>query len=163
MDAARGHVVLMVAKEIDLASNMYHGAFTQTGFAGAARRALDPLNGGKAVIEDYTAYTPSAFAPQMFSAVPIVADGQTIAVFVAQIDIRTLDSLLSDNNGWRSTGQGETGEVQLVGDDRLLRRQSRFLLENPDTLLAQATENGLSSPLPDPTPTLPPPTLYSPY
>src|SRR5260370_15410610 len=131
MDAARGHVVLMVAKEIDFASNMYHGACTQTGFARVARRAVDPLNGGKAVIEDYTAYTPSAFAPQMFAAVPIVADGQTIAVFVAQIDIRTLNGLLSDNSGWRSTGQGNTGEVLLVGEDRLLRSQSRFMLENP--------------------------------
>jgi len=111
MDAATGDVVYTVAKEIDFASNMYNGAFTQSGFARVARRALDPRNGGKAVIEDYTAYMPSAFAPQMFAAVPIVADGQTIAVFVAQIDIQTLNGLLSDNNGWRSTGQGETGEV----------------------------------------------------
>ncbi len=162
MDAATGDVVYTVAKEIDFASNMYHGAFTQTGFARAARRALDPLNGGKAVIEDYTAYTPSAFAPQMFSAVPIVADGQTIAVFVAQIDIRTLDSLLSDNNGWRSTGQGETGEVQLVGDDRLLRSQSRFMLENPDKFLAQAQANGLSRSIADQIRTLGTTILYMP-
>jgi hypothetical protein len=87
MDAATGDVVYTVAKEIDFASNMYNGAFTQSGFARVARRALDPRNGGKAVIEDYTPYTPSGFAPQMFAAVPIVADGQTIAVFVAQIDI----------------------------------------------------------------------------
>jgi class 3 adenylate cyclase len=162
MDAATGDVVYTVAKEIDFASNMYHGAFTQTGFARVARRALDPLNGGKAVIEDYTAYTPSAFAPQMFAAVPVVADGQTIAVFVAQIDIRTLDSLLSDNNGWRSTGQGETGEVQLVGDDRLLRSQSRFMVENPDRFLAQAQANGLSRSIADQIRTLGTTILYMP-
>ena len=149
MDAATGDVVYTVAKEIDFASNMYHGAFTQTGFARVARRALDPLNGGKAVIEDYTAYTPSAFAPQMFAAVPVVADGQTIAVFVAQIDIRTLDGLLTDNGGWRSTGQGETGEVLLVGDDRRLRSQSRFMVENPDKFLAEAQANGLSRSIAD--------------
>jgi class 3 adenylate cyclase len=143
MDAATGDVVYTVAKEIDFASNMYNGAFTQSGFARVARRALDPRNGGKAVIEDYTAYTPSAFAPQMFAAVPIVADGQTIAVIVTQIDIRTLNGLLSDNNGWRSTGQGNTGEVQLVGEDRLLRGQSRFMVENPDKFLVQAQANGL--------------------
>jgi class 3 adenylate cyclase len=143
MDAATGDVVYTVAKEIDFASNMYNGAFTQSGFARVARRALDPRNGGKAVIEDYTAYTPSAFAPQMFAAMPIVADGQTIAVIVTQIDIRTLNGLLSDNNGWRSTGQGNTGEVQLVGEDRLLRGQSRFMVENPDKFLVQAQANGL--------------------
>jgi class 3 adenylate cyclase len=143
MDAATGDVVYTVAKEADFASNMYTGAFAQSGFARVAKRALDPRNGGKAVVEDYTAYTPSAFAPQMFAAVPVIADGQTIGVFVAQIDIRTLNSLLTDNNGWRSTGQGETGEVLLIGEDRLSRSQSRFMIENPDKFLAQAQASGL--------------------
>jgi len=143
MDAATGDVVYTVMKETDFGSNMYNGAFTQSGFARAAKRALDPRNGGKAVIEDYTAYTPSAFLPQMFAAVPIIADGQTIGVFVAQIDIRALNNLLTDNNGWRSTGQGETGEVTLIGEDRLMRSQSRFMIENPEKYLAQAQAFGL--------------------
>jgi class 3 adenylate cyclase len=162
MDAATGDVVYTVAKEIDFASNMYNGAFTQSGFARVARRALDPRNGGKAIIEDYSAYTPSAFAPQMFAAMPVVADGQTIAVFVAQIDIRTLNGLLSDNNGWHSTGQGNTGEVQLVGEDRLLRGQSRFMVENPDKFLAQAQANGLSRSIADQIRTLGTTILYMP-
>jgi class 3 adenylate cyclase len=143
MDAVTGDVVYTVAKETDFASNMYNGAFAQSGFARVAKRALDPRNGGRAVIEDYTAYTPSAFLPQMFAAVPVIADGQTIGVFVAQIDIRGLNNLLTDNNGWRSTGQGETGEVLLTGEDRLLRSQSRFMLENPDLFVAQIQADGL--------------------
>ena len=143
MDAATGDVVYTVAKETDFGSNMYNGAFTQSGFARVAKRALDPRNGGKPVIEDYTAYTPSAFLPQMFAAVPIIADGQTIGVFVAQIDIRALNNLLNDNNDWRSTGQGETGEVLLTGEDRLMRSQSRFLIQSPDRFLAQVQAYGL--------------------
>jgi class 3 adenylate cyclase len=143
MDAATGDVVYTVAKETDFGSNMYNGAFAQSGFARVAKRALDPRNGGKAVIEDYTAYTPSAFLPQMFAAVPIIADGQTIGVFVAQIDIRALNNLLTDNNGWRSTGQGETGEVLLTGEDRLMRSQSRFMIESRDKFLAQIQADGL--------------------
>ena len=143
LDAVTGDVVYTVAKETDFASNMYHGAFTQSGFARVVQRALDPRNGGKAVVEDYTAYIPSALAPQMFAAVPIIADAQTIGVFVAQIDILTLNNLLTDNNGWRSVGQGETGEVLLTGEDRLLRSQSRFLIENPETFVAQLKASGL--------------------
>src|SRR3984957_13957368 len=145
MDAATGDVVYTVAKETDFASNMYNGAFAQSGFARVAKRALDPRNGGKPVIEDYTAYTPSAFLPQMFAAVPIIDDGQTIGVFVAQIDIGALNNLLTDNNGWRSTGQGETGEVLLTGEDQLMRSQSRFMIENPDQFLAEAQTYGLST------------------
>jgi hypothetical protein len=42
LDAATGDVVYTVAKETDFASNMYHGAFTQSGFARVVQRALDP-------------------------------------------------------------------------------------------------------------------------
>ena len=149
MDAATGDVVYTVAKEPDFGSNMYHGAFVQSGFAHVAQRALDPKNGGKAVIEDFSAYMPSAFAPQMFTAVPIIADGQTIGVFVAQIDISALNSLLTDDNGWRLTGQGETGEVQLVGEDRLLRSQSRFLVQDPTRFLADLQANGMPTSVAD--------------
>jgi len=41
------------------------------------------------------------------------------------------------------SGKGETGEVLLTGEDRLLRSQSRFLIENPDKFVAQAEANGL--------------------
>jgi hypothetical protein len=95
------------------------------------------------VVEDYTPYMPSGFAPQIFTAVPIIADGLTIGVFVAQIDIHTLDDLLTDQHGWRTTGQGDTGEVILVGEDRLYRSQSRFMATEPDRFLAQVQANGV--------------------
>jgi hypothetical protein len=47
------------------------------------QRALEPRNGGKAVAEHYRSCTPLAFALQIFAAVPIIADGQMIATFVA--------------------------------------------------------------------------------
>ena len=43
------------------------------------------------MIQDFTPYPPSGFAPQLFTAVPITSDGRTIAVFVAQIDIDALN------------------------------------------------------------------------
>ncbi len=138
VDAATGDVVYTVAKEPDFASNMYRGPFAQSGFARVAQRALDPKNGGRAVMADYSAYMPSAFMPQIFTAVPIIADGQTIGVFVAQIDVSTLNALLIDSGHWQETGEGRTGEVLMVGEDRLLRSQSRFLATDPNTFLAQA-------------------------
>ena len=145
MDAASGDVVYTVAKEVDFGSNMYHGPFARSGFALAAKQALDPENGGKAVVEDSSPYMPTYFAPQMFTAVPIIADGQTIGVFVAQVDIDALNDLLTDQNGWRQTGQGETGEVQLIGEDLLMRSQSRFMATDPNRFLAEVKANGTPS------------------
>jgi class 3 adenylate cyclase len=162
MDAATGDVVYTVAKEPDFASNMYHGPFAQSGFAAVARRALDPENGGKAVVGDFSAYMPSAFLPQMFTAVPIVADGQTIAVFVAQINVGALNALLTDGGDWEATGQGKTGEVLMVGEDRLLRSQSRFMATDPGKFLEQARANGLPQSVADQIRTLGTTILYMP-
>lgn len=149
MDAETGDVVYGGAKEPDFGTNMYNGAHARSGFARAAQRALDPQNGGKAVVEDFSPYMPSAFAPQMFAAVPIISGGQTIGVFVAQINIRTLDSLLTDDRRWQTTGQGETGEVQLVGQDRLMRSQSRFFATDPEKYLKDVQANGLPTSIAD--------------
>ena len=62
----------------------------------------------------------------------------------------------------RSTGQGETGEVLLTGEDRLLRCQSRFLIENPDRFIAQAKASGLPASTADQIRTLGTTILYMP-
>lgn len=143
VDARTGDIVYTVAKETDFGTNLYHGPYARSGLARVVQRALDPRNGGAAVIEDYTPYEPSAFAPQMFTAVPVVIDGQAIGVFTAQIDIKTLNGLVTDNERWQEAGQGDTGEVLLVGEDRLLRSESRFRFESPASFLDQAEADGL--------------------
>jgi class 3 adenylate cyclase len=143
IDAQTGDVVYTVVKETDFGSNLFNGPYAQSGLANAVRKALDPRNGGKAVIEDYTPYVPSALAPQMFTAIPIVVDGRTLAVFAAQVDIKALNDLVTDDGQWVESGQGETGEVILVGQDRLLRSQSRFMTEDPAKFLDEAQANGL--------------------
>jgi class 3 adenylate cyclase len=143
VDPAGGDILFSVNKEIDFLSNIYHSPFGRSSFAQIVERALDPRNAGEAVIQDYTAYPPSAFAPQLLTAVPVMTDGQPVAVVVAQIDVEALNRLLTDDGQWRQNGEGETGEVLLVGEDRLLRSQSRFLQEEPKKFLAELRDNGL--------------------
>ena len=94
------------------------------------------------MVEDYTPYEPSAFAPQMFTAVPITVNGQTLGVFTAQIAIKTLNGLVTDNGRWPGRAR-RYREVLLVGEDRLLRSQSRFMVEEPDEFLRDARADGL--------------------
>jgi class 3 adenylate cyclase len=143
VDPATGDVFYTVAKETDFLSNINNNPFGRSGFTTIVERALDPRNGGAAVIQDYTAYPPSAFEAQLFTAMPVIADGQTIAVLVAQIDVEGLDKLLTDNKQWRQNGAGESGEVQMVGEDHMMRSQSRFLQEDPQKFLALLRSNGM--------------------
>ncbi|MGI9528134.1 MAG: HAMP domain-containing protein, partial [Acidimicrobiia bacterium] len=53
-----------------------------------------------------------------------------------------LTDLVTSNGQWEETGLGETGEVYLVGEDGLLRTESRLFLEDPDAYLAAAAEAG---------------------
>ena len=143
VDPETGDVFYTVAKETDFLSNVRNDPFGRSGFAQIVERALDPRNGGQAVVQDFTPYPPSGFAPQLFTAAPIMQDGRTIAVFVAQIDVQALNRLLTDNGRWRESGQGETGEVMLVGEDHLARSQSRFMQENPQKLVSALRSDGV--------------------
>jgi class 3 adenylate cyclase len=143
VDAETGDVVYTVAKETDFSTNIYRGPYAESGLARVVQKALDPRNGGAPVVEDYTPYVPSALAPQMFTAVPIVVDGQTLGIFTAQIDIKTLNDMVTDQGRLQEAGEGRSGEVLLVGQDRLLRSQSRFMVEDPAQFLAQAQAEGL--------------------
>ena len=143
IDAQTGDVVYTVAKEADFGTNIYSGPYAESGLAHVVQRALDPRNGGAPVVVDYTPYIPAALAPQMFTAVPIVVDGQTLGVFTAQIDIKTLNDMVTDEGRSQEAGQGHSGEVLLVGQDRLLRSQSRFMAQDPSLFLEQTQAEGL--------------------
>ncbi len=40
---------------------------------------------------------------------------------------------MTGGNEWERDGLGKTGETYLVGPDHLMRSNSRFLIESPDT------------------------------
>src|SRR3954469_12970367 len=86
---------------------------------------------------------PAGFAPQLFTGVPIIADGRIIAVLVVQIDIDGLNDRLTDAGQWAANGQGETGEVLLVGDDHLLRSEARLMQTDPGRFLGTLAKDNL--------------------
>ncbi len=143
VDTATGDVVYSSAKEPDFASNVFHGSYAQSGLGRVVAKALDPRNGGGTVLEDYSSYAPAGLKPQMFAAYPLASGGRVIGVLVAQLDVTPIDALLSDDGRWAQTGQGQTGETVLVGEDRLFRSQSRMLQQEPDNFFRLVRDNGL--------------------
>ena len=143
VNAANGDVVYTAHGNPDFATNLLHGPYMRSGAALAFNAALDPRNGGRVVLQDFTAYPPARLAPEMFAAVPITRGGRIVGVFLAEIGVQTTDALLTDNHDWRKAGQGETGEVIMVGADRLFRSQSRFLTQDPEGFFRDLRGNGV--------------------
>ncbi|MFZ9000280.1 MAG: methyl-accepting chemotaxis protein [Bacteriovoracaceae bacterium] len=119
VDSKTGHIVYSVFKEIDFATSLLNGPFSQTNFADAFRQANKLKTSGDFVIVDYKGYTPSYEAPASFIASPIFDKGKKIGVLVFQMPIERLNKIMGER-----TGMGKTGETYLVGEDYLMRSDS---------------------------------------
>lgn len=124
-----GRIVYSVFKELDYATSLFDGPYSDTNFARVVRQARDKGARGDASwsIIDYAHYVPSYDAPAAFVAAPIM-DPQTggmVAVLAFQMPVDAINTMMSGNAGFTSTGQS-----YLAAADGLLRSQSRFSSEN---------------------------------
>jgi len=122
-----GRVVYTVFKEKDFATNIKTGPYAETGLGKACRRAL-ALSRGSFAFEDFAPYEPSYNVPAAFVASPIYdQNGEKIGVICFQFPVDRLNAIMSFGKKWKEVGLGESGEVYLVGPDKLMRNDSRFL------------------------------------
>jgi len=131
----KGNLVYSVYKELDYATNMNSGKWKETDLANAFRAAAKNAGSGKDVFFDFKPYAPSADAPASFIAKPVVgANGEFLGVLAYQMPIARMNAIMNDSNGL-----GETGESYIVGQDHLMRNDSRF--SNDSTILKRNIEN----------------------
>jgi methyl-accepting chemotaxis protein len=125
-----GNLVYSVYKELDYATNLNTGEWKSTDLGNSYR---DALNGNEAFY-DFQPYAPSADAPASFISRPIVSDaGTTLGVLVFQMPIDRLNAVMQV-----TAGMGETGETYIVGEDKLMRSDSRF--SEDSTILSRTVD-----------------------
>ena len=124
IEPVNGTIVYSVFKEIDFAGSLFNGAHRDSGLARVAREALS-LPQGRSAIVDFSDYLPSYGSPASFVASPIYSDDEVIGVLAFQMPVEGINDIMQIHEGL-----GETGEIILVGDDHLMRSQSRFNDEN---------------------------------
>ncbi len=124
-----GYIEYSVGKEDDFATSLSNGPYRETALAAVYQEARD--NPGAIAISDIQRYAPSAEAPALFIATSLAGD--TGGVMALQLP---MDSLL-EIMGY-SGGMGDTGETYLVGQDHLMRSDSRFMATS--TVLVQAVD-----------------------
>lgn len=141
-----GHIYYSVEKEDDFATSLRDGPWRDTGLGNVYRRALASV--GAVVMSDLENYGPSNGDPAIFMADTIVSpEGDTLGVIAFQLPTSRILSIMN-----YTSGMGETGETYLVGEDLMMRSNSRFsedstvLEQQVDTLtvgLALAGEEGV--------------------
>ena len=124
-----GYVVYSTFKEKDFATNLLNGPYKNSGLARAYKNALN-LNKGEISLNDFNPYEPSYNSPSAFIATPIfIENNERIGVLIFQFPIAILNSIMSFDGKYEKAGLGKTGEVYLVGKDKLIKNDSRFTKE----------------------------------
>ncbi|MES2670915.1 MAG: methyl-accepting chemotaxis protein [Pseudomonadota bacterium] len=130
VDAQTGVVVYTYFKELDFATSLRDGIWSQSGLGQAYRNAMASKTADAVLITDYAPYRPSYDDQASFVSTPIIEDGRTIGVFVVQLPIDRVNQIMTFNDKWKEVGLGESGETYLVGQDKTPRSVSRFMKEN---------------------------------
>ncbi len=132
----RGTVLYTDFKEQDYVTNLITGPYKDTGLARAFTGALR-LSEGEIAFDDFAPYEPSYNLPAAFIGTPVFSDGRREGVFIIQIPIDRINRIMTFNGNYQSAGLGNSGESYLVGPDRRMRNDSRFIEELTDPLVRQ--------------------------
>ncbi len=126
----QGDIIYTVVHEPDFATNLLDGPYSDQNIAGAFRQGRQA-----ATIVDFDHYAPSQGQPASFVASPIRKDDSVIGVLITQLPLDKIDAITQNR-----AGLGESGEVYIVGDDLLMRSDSRFATESTVLELMVETE-----------------------
>lgn len=138
-----GNVVYSVFKELDFATNLNSGAYSNSGLGKAFQGSSQQSKGHVSLI-DFEPYFPSYEAAASFMSTPVYQGSQRIGVLIFQMPIDAINAIMTNNKKWKEAGLGSSGETYLVGQDTLLRSQSRFLLQDKAAYLKALQEAGVS-------------------
>lgn len=131
----RGDMLYSVFKEVDFATNLRNGPYADSGIARVFNRAMSAAE-GQIVVEDFAPYLPSYNGAASFAAAPVFEHGKRLGVLIVQMPIDEINAIMTSGGLWADVGLGESGETYLLGQDRLARSMSRFLMEDPNGYLA---------------------------
>ncbi|MBU2971584.1 methyl-accepting chemotaxis protein [Pseudoalteromonas sp. C2R02] len=137
-----GHIVYSVFKESDFATSLLTGPYANTSIADAFKIANSFNNAQQVFQTDFASYLPSYQDPAAFIASPIFENGQKIAVLIFQMPIDNINAIMTSNEKWADVGFGLSGETYLVGSDKTMRNQSRFLIENKAAYVQALKQSG---------------------
>lgn len=128
-----GNILYSVKKEADFATSLADGPYRDSALANVYRWAAADEN-NSVYFSDLARYAPSDDAPAIFVAQRMVdEDGRPTGVMAMQLPTSQIVDIMQFDEG-----MGASGETYLVGQDMLMRSDSRFSSES--TVLNQRAD-----------------------
>jgi methyl-accepting chemotaxis protein len=117
-----GDIIYTVEKEADFGTNLFDGPYKDSGLADVFQRAITAERVDEVALSDIARYAPSNDAPAIFAG-KLVRDhaGEPLGVLALQLPSDEIADIMHF-----TAGMGESGETYLVGEDLLMRSDSRF-------------------------------------
>ena len=137
-----GRILYSVEKEVDFATSLSDGPYRGSNLAEVVRRAAASPKRGIVHFADFAPYGPSGSDPAAFLATPVIDGPRVVGVLAVQLSVDKLDAAMTGGGTWEREGLGESGQVYLVGPDRLMRSNSRFFLEDRAGYLTMLRDAG---------------------
>ncbi|KZN58824.1 methyl-accepting chemotaxis protein [Pseudoalteromonas luteoviolacea] len=129
-----GDVVYSVFKEVDFATSLTTGPFSDSGLARAFQVASGQTTRQGNFI-DFAPYLPSYNAAAGFISAAIIDDGVLLGVLVFQLPVDEINNMLTFSGQWKAQGLGDTGEIYVVNQAKKLLTNSRFFVEDKSQFL----------------------------
>jgi len=131
-----GNIVYTDLKEKDFATNLSDGVYANTGLAKVYKKALN-LDIGEIAFEDFEPYEPSYNQYSSFIATPIFIDGKKAGILAFQMPVDMITKIMQFDKMYQTAGLGKTGESYLVGEDYMMRSNSRFQKDIDNKLIQE--------------------------
>ena len=144
IDAETEKVVYVVEKAVGLGSNFSGGSLANSSVAELFETLRDRGEPGSFAVADFEAFRPYFGEPGAFIGSPIFDRSKLIGVLLLHFPVAEINRIMTGNGQWEADGLGETGETFLVGPDRLMRSQSRFLVEDEANYLQELQKQQVS-------------------
>ena len=129
---ARGNVVYTAYKGVELGTNILTGPYRGEGrMPELFQKAMATNDIGYSASTDFAEYLPAG-GPTAWMLTPIGPPGRATGVLVLEYPIGIVNKLMTAEQQWERAGMGRTGETYVVGDDDLMRSDSRLFLQDPE-------------------------------
>lgn len=141
VDVETGRLVYTVAKEAELGRNYQDPGLGNSILSQLISRSKP----GTTRFSDFHPYPPSHNEVCAFLSSGVVSAGKVVAVVIVQFKSERLSDIMDNSKDWESIGLGETGETYLVGNDRMLRSNSRLFESDTSTFQARQSDAKVGS------------------